>query len=193
MIVWMVAGSLAWPACALATGDASAASAGTKPLAAASAATAAPASPAPATQATTQAATELMQLQEETLLLKAQLKKLDAQAQVAEREEALRRMGGPVAYGELALTATQSLGKVTSATLSSSDGAEFSVRAGEVLPNGMRVVSIRPGAVVLAGRSGHRETLAVVPPQQSLRDASVTGPANGAGLSPLPPLPTSLR
>jgi type IV pilus biogenesis protein PilP len=182
MTVWMIAGCFAWPVSALAQGGAADASADTAPRA-----TVVP------TPAASQAADELMQLQEQTLLLKAQLKKLDAQAEVAAREQTISRMGGGgVSYGDMSLVATQSLGKTMAATVSSGDGAEMDVHAGDTLPNGMRVVSIRSGAVVLAGDGGRRVTLAVTSSQQASHNVMATGSA-AEGMPPLPTLPTSLR
>ncbi|TKC86962.1 type IV pilus biogenesis protein PilP [Trinickia terrae] len=145
------------------------------------------------TAAAMQAANELMRLQEDTLLLKAQLKKLDAQAQVAEREQTLHRMGNPVTYGEVSLLATQSLGKAMSATLASSDGSEFDVRAGDTLPDGMRVVQIRSGAVVLAGQDGRRTTLTVSMPAHGGARSLAANNAGPGGVPPIPTLPMPSR
>jgi type IV pilus biogenesis protein PilP len=138
------------------------------------------------TPAAAQVANELMRLQEDTLLLRAQLKKLDAQAQVAQREQALHQMGGTGVMGEVSLIATQSLGQTTIATLAA-DGSEFDVRAGDSLPDGSRVAQIRPGQLVLADRDGHRTVLTVsAPVRGGLRNVA----ANSFGPAGLPPLPT---
>lgn len=145
------------------------------------------------TAAATQAANELMRLQEDTLLLKAELKKLDAQAQVVEREQALHRMGNTVTYGEVSLVATQSLGKSMSATLSSNDGSEFDVRTGDTLPGGMRVVQIRSGALVLAGENQRRTTLTVSTPSRgAVRNVAANG-SDAGGVPPIPSLPLPSR
>jgi hypothetical protein len=197
MALLMIACCFAWPVAALAQGPGAAADASAGAPAnvpAGAPADAGPRATVVPTPAAVQAANELMQLQEETLLLKAQLKKLDAQAEVVEREQAIHRMGGTTSYGDISLVATQSLGKRMNATISSSDGAEMDVRAGDTLPNGMRVVSIRSGAIVLAGEDGHRVTLTVTSPQQMPHNVAATGTAaDGAGVPPLPTLPTSLR
>ncbi|MET3624733.1 type IV pilus biogenesis protein PilP [Burkholderia ambifaria] len=161
---------------------------------AAAATAAAPAEAAPRlnvvpTPAAMQAANELMRLQEETMILKAQLKKLDAQAQVAERQEALHRMGSTVSsYSDVSLVATQGLGKKLSATVATSDGAEFDVGPGDTLPNGLRVAAIRPGAIVLASQDGRRTTLTVSASarQQPARNVASTG---SPGVPPVPTLP----
>jgi hypothetical protein len=196
-LLMMIACCFAWPVAALAQGPGGAANAPANVPTNAPTDTPADAGPRATvvpTPAAVQAANELMQLQEETLLLKAQLKKLDAQAEVVEREQAIHRMGGTTSYGDISLVATQSLGKKMNATISSSDGAEMDVRAGDTLPNGMRVVSIRSGAIVLAGEDGRRVTLTVTSPQQAPHNVAATGSAaDGAGVPPLPTSPTSLR
>lgn len=110
--------------------------------------------------ATIAAANELMSLQEDTVVLKAQLKKLDAQAQVAERQASLGKMGPSIGYDDVTVIATQSLGNASAATVVINDGDEIDVVPGDTLPNGMRVLSIRAGHVVV-DRNGHRSTLAV--------------------------------
>ena len=144
------------------------------------------------TAAAKQAANELMRLQEDTLILKAQLKKLDAQAQVVERQETLHRMGSTVSsYSDVSLVATQSLGKRISATVATSDGAEFDVVPGDTLPNGMRVAAIRSGAIVLAAADGRRTMLTV---SASVRDpARNVAQAGAGGVPPIPTLPMPAR
>jgi type IV pilus biogenesis protein PilP len=152
------------------------------PTAAAQSAAVEPAAPQPG------AAAELMRLQEDTVVLKAQLKKLDAQAQVAERERALERLNGAVpSYDEVRVLATQSLGTATSATISLSDGTEVEARAGETLPNDMRVVAIRAGSVTVERQGGKRMVL----PVWSARGSSRTGPQlGGPSMTMIPPPPT---
>ena len=148
------------------------------------------------TAAAMKAANELMQLQEQTMLLKAQLKKLDAEAQVAEREQALHRMGDTEsnAGADVSLLGTQSLGKTTTATVETSDGAELDVRAGETLPNGMRVMSIRSAAMVVIAPDGRRMTISISSPlQQRSRSFAANGAGNGGGVPPIPTLPISSR
>lgn len=157
--------------------------------AASSAASAQPRAAVVPTPAAAQAANELMRLNEDTLLLKAQLKKLETQAQVAQREQALHQMGGAsVSMGQVSLIVTQSLGQATIATLSA-DGAEFDVRAGDRLPDGSRVAQIRPGMLVLADPDGHRTMLTVSAPSRGGLRNVAANPLGPAGVPPLPPLP----
>jgi type IV pilus biogenesis protein PilP len=171
------------------------------PLAALGEASATPADEAPRvdvvpTAVAKQAANELMRLQEDTLILKAQLKKLDAQTQVFERQETLNRIGSTVSsYSDISLVATQSLGKRVGATVATSGGSESDVTTGDTLPNGMRVAAIRPGAIVLVAPDGHRTTLSVsVNAQDPVRTAAQIGTQAAArGVPPIPTLPLPTR
>ncbi|HEY4350796.1 MAG TPA: type IV pilus biogenesis protein PilP [Paraburkholderia sp.] len=137
--------------------------------------------------ATSNAADELMHLQEQTLLLKAQLKKLDAQAQVAERTAALSRLGAGSdsidnGRGALRVVAIEGLGRRFSATLQTVDGQQFEVAAGDQLPNGIRIVSVAANEVLARSDSGR--TLHLMPVLS--RGAAPYGPAQAAGVPGLP-------
>jgi type IV pilus biogenesis protein PilP len=159
--------------------------------ASASAAAAPPAAVVP-TSAAMAAANQLMRLQEDTVVLNAQLKKLDAQAQVAAREAALNQVSRTAANTEVSVVATQSLGRDTSATVRTVDGGELDVHAGDTLPNGMRVVSIRPGAMVVQGLGGQRSTLLVSSARDGSRVAASADAMRG-GTPPIPTLPMPTR
>ncbi|WP_321816646.1 MULTISPECIES: type IV pilus biogenesis protein PilP [unclassified Paraburkholderia] len=146
------------------------------------------------------AANQLMRLQEDTVVLKAQLKKLDAQAQVAEREAAIGRLDRNGSSAVYTLLTTESLGGASSATLQTADGAEFDVLAGDTLPDGQRVLAIRPGAVDIgAGHGGRRSTLTVMTTHRAAtRLAAAANGWSGAAsnlptLPSMPPLPASMR
>jgi type IV pilus biogenesis protein PilP len=144
--------------------------------------------------ATSNAADELMHLQEQTLLLKAQLKKLDAQAQVAERTAALSRLGGAAdgidsGRGALRVVAIEGLGRRFSATLQTVDGQQFEVAAGDQLPNGMRIVSVATNEVLARSDSGRMLHLIPVlsrgaAPYGAAQAASVPGLPSGFPASP---------
>ncbi|MFM0040917.1 type IV pilus biogenesis protein PilP [Paraburkholderia sediminicola] len=128
------------------------------------------------------AAAELTRLQEQTVLLKAEIKKLDAQAEVAQRTAALTRLGsaGSVDAGSDAVrvVAIEGLGHRFSATLQSTDGAQFDVSAGDVLPNGLHIVSIASNEVV--GRWSSGQTLRLMPVLAS-RSGAVLNPGVTSG------------
>ncbi|RQR60621.1 type IV pilus biogenesis protein PilP [Burkholderia sp. Bp9126] len=132
-------------------------------------------------------AARLTQLQSETVLLQAQLKKLETQQQVIERTAQLARAlgGGAPAAGQFTVTAIEGVGKRAFATLRMNGGAEFEVQRGDALPDGGRVVAIEPRAVVVSNR-GRTVRLSTASPLLS---------PSYAGNPPLPadavpPLPT---
>lgn len=127
-------------------------------------------------------AERLTRLQSETVLLQAQLKKLETEQQVAERTAQLARArGGGAPAGQFAVTAIEGVGKRAFATLRMNGGAEFEVQRGDALPDGGRVAAIEPRAVVVSNR-GRTYRLSTASPSY-------------AGYPPLPadaaaPLPT---
>lgn len=132
------------------------------------------------------AAAQLTHLEEETMLLKAQVKKLDAQAEVAQRTAALSRLGSSAAaldtVGQsVQVVAIEGVGRRYSAVIQTGDGQRFDVAAGDELPNGMRIVSIGANAVV--GRWSNGETQRMIPVLAS-RSGAVFNPgtAGGAGM-----------
>ncbi|MFM0289848.1 type IV pilus biogenesis protein PilP [Paraburkholderia megapolitana] len=190
---WALVCCLAWPAFASAqAAPAPTTSKPANPRAASGAVAAGTTSAAPAavdtapSPAALAAAQELMGLQEDTVILNAQLKKLDVQTQVAERQEALSKMGRAVTNDEVAVIATQGLGHTMMATLNVNNSSEVDVHAGDTLSNGMRVVSIRPGIVVIDSH-GMRNTLTVSSSGTQSNMVATGGMRNG--MSPIPTIP----
>ncbi|KVD96286.1 pilus assembly protein PilP [Burkholderia stagnalis] len=130
-------------------------------------------------------AARLTQLQSETVLLQAQLKKLETQQQVIERTAQLARVlgGGAPPAGQFTVTAIEGVGKRAFATLRMNGGAEFEVQRGDALPDGGRVVAIEPRAVVVSNR-GRTMRLSTASPSSSYA-GNPPLPADAA-----PPLPT---
>jgi type IV pilus biogenesis protein PilP len=122
-------------------------------------------------------AARLTQLQSETVLLQAQLKKLETEQQVNERTAQLARARGIGQGAQLEVTAIEGVGARRFAMLRLNGGAEFEVQRGDTLPDGSRVAAIEPRAVVLSngGRSYRLSTASgaggVLP-----RDASLAPP-----------------
>ncbi|KVN39683.1 pilus assembly protein PilP [Burkholderia pyrrocinia] len=132
-------------------------------------------------------AARLTQLQSETVLLQAQLKKLETQQQVVERTAQLARAlgGGAPAAGQFTVTAIEGVGRRAFATMRMNGGAEFEVQRGDALPDGGRVVAIEPRAVVVSNR-GRTVRLSTASPALSPSYAgNPVLPADAA-----PPLPT---
>jgi type IV pilus biogenesis protein PilP len=128
---------------------------------AATATTAAPVIPA----AERNTADELTRLQEQTVLLQAQLRMLEARAEVAARTQALEQMGdaASVNVGRNApprVVSIEGLDGRYSAMLQTADGERFDVRAGDTLPDGLHVASIASNRVTVR-HGGH--SLQLVP------------------------------
>jgi type IV pilus biogenesis protein PilP len=123
----------------------------------------------------------LTRLEGETVVLKAELKKLETQTQIAQRAAELNRLNGGGAPDDVRVRAVEGLGGKLFATLESRSAGEFEVKVGDTLPNGMRIVAIKPNAVVAQLRSGARVQLPmVVSWDASLPDTTTAG---------FPPLP----
>lgn len=166
------------------------------PKAPAAAASSAPApTPAPAPAAAAQvdppspeaAATvaALTRLEGETVVLKAELKKLETQTQIAQRAAELNRLNGGGAPDEVRVRAVEGLGSKLFATLQTRSAGEFEVKAGDTLPNGMKIVSIKPNAVFAQLRGGAKVQL----PRVVSWDASSYAGAPESNTAGFPPLP----
>lgn len=142
----------------------------------------APALPKPAITAEERnTAAELTRLQEETVLLKAQLRMLDARAEVAARTQALSQLddAGNVSVSRgtaLRVVSIEGFNRNFSATLQTADGERFDVKPGDTLPGNVHVSSIGPDRVVvrIAGRS------------QQLMPSADDDPAEAQTVAPTP-------
>lgn len=137
----------------------------------------------------------LTRIEAETMLLKAREKQLDVQANILSKQNEIALKRGvattlpQVSNGpDPVLRGIEGLGKSLYATLEAGGGV-FEVQRDDVLPNGMRVVSITMNGVTLRHPSGRNVHLAV-----TVRN-SAFGPAAAGTLPPLPPLapPTITR
>jgi type IV pilus biogenesis protein PilP len=158
----------------------------------------APALPKPAITAEQRnTAEELTRLQEETVLLKAQLRMLDARAEVAARTQALSQLddAGNVSVGHGAtprVLSIEGLDKRFSATLQTADGERFDVKPGDTLPGGIHVESIGPNRVTvrIAGYQHQLMPSADDDPAQANAAAAPTPAAAVPQTAPAVPLPT---
>lgn len=110
---------------------------------------AAPVDNSPSGREGASAAEEMTHLQEDTVLLKAQLKRLDAQTEVAEKSAALNRLGDNGGLEQIQVVAIEGLGHKMQATLQFPDGGQFDVGPGDTLPNGIRIASIEAKSVTV--------------------------------------------
>ncbi|MTV41724.1 type IV pilus biogenesis protein PilP [Duganella radicis] len=128
-------------------------------------------------------ADQLTRIEGETLLLKARERQLDVQASIlskqndiAARQSAVDQLARNAAAGDPVVLGMEGLGRTMVATVQLGDGAVLDVQAGDLLPNGMRVVSVAPRSVIVQ-KGKARVRLA----QQAPRPA--------AAATPVPPPP----
>jgi type IV pilus biogenesis protein PilP len=134
---------------------------------------------------------KLTQIEAETLLLKAREKQLDVQASIVTKQNEIAAKqntrnlltqsataGDPVVHG------VEGLGRAVFATLQLSDGSIIDVQAGDVLSNGMQIVSIAPSSVIVQ-QGKKRIRLAPYTPRQAAFIPNLPIP----GL--IPPLPAA--
>lgn len=127
-----------------------AAQAASGPAAAVPSATVAALAPASATAAT---ADELTRLQDQTIVLEARLKELEARQAVETKLRALKGTAAP-SLGNVRVIAVERMGATRIATVRLSDGSEFEAVPGDTLIDGARIASIGDGVVNVRLHSG---------------------------------------
>jgi type IV pilus biogenesis protein PilP len=146
-------------------------------------------------------ADQLTRLDAETLVLKAQerqltlqTKILQLQADLTNRQTSIEQSARPGAPGDPTLQSIEGIGDTVFATLLFENGSSIDVRAGDVLPNGMRVLSVRTNEVTVS--SEKRRTVRLLPGNAALISAASGGvpimmalPAAPPAYSPVPRLP----
>ncbi|SFV05771.1 type IV pilus biogenesis protein PilP [Pseudoduganella namucuonensis] len=122
---------------------------------------------------------KLTRIEEETLLLKARERQLDVQASILSKQGDIAAKQSAISQaaqtqtpkqGDPVLVGVEGIGRAMFATLQLGDGSMVEAQAGDVLANGMRVLSIAPGNVVVASGTKKREKrvrLAQQAPRQS--------------------------
>ncbi len=151
--------------------------------------------PEPALPSTT--ALALTRLEEETLLLKARLKALETEAQIAQRNAELTRLAAAGERSGFVVRAVEGIGKSLYATLWSRDQGEVEVKVGDTLPNGMRIVAVRPGEV-LAQLAHSRKPVALpmaidALPASADEQSYAGAPAGGGPGAVIPGIPSLPR
>ncbi len=135
-------------------------------------------------------ADSLTRIEAETLVLKAREKQLEVQAsiinkqnEIAAKQNMTTAITQAAVVGDPAIRAIEGIGGKMYATLQLNDGSVIDVQQGDILSNGMKIISISGREVVAQSKSHGRVRLASY--------ADVSGGFNpnfpGAGLSLLAP------
>jgi type IV pilus biogenesis protein PilP len=147
-----------------------------------------------AAQAQNSTAADLTLLEAETTLLKARARKLDVQAQIATRQAEIGRLAAPAAGAGANITvrAIEGIGTPLYATLQLDNGEMVDVKGGDVLANGLKVVSVTRDAVTVQRKRGkpYRLASAMAAARQAPPALALPLPA---GLPPMLPPPGSAR
>ncbi|WP_211474760.1 type IV pilus biogenesis protein PilP [Collimonas humicola] len=143
------------------------------------------------------ASNDLTKIEAETLVLKARERQLDVQAKIIARQSEIagkqaetERITQSAVLGNPVILSIEGLGGKMFATLKMENGTTLDVQGGDVLSNGMKVVSIRPNEVIIESARKKRTRLAPATHSAVAFDASYPSP--GLNFPPLAP-PLSLK
>lgn len=134
----------------------------------------------------------LQKIETETLILKARERQLDVQdkiiskqRQIASKRAESERVTQSAVVGNPMILSIEGLGKNMSASLQLEGGGTADVFSGDILSNGMKVVSIRPNEVIVENGQGKRIRLAGAARGVQEFDTAVSPSA--MNFPPLPP------
>ncbi|MFC7518877.1 type IV pilus biogenesis protein PilP [Herbaspirillum sp. GCM10030257] len=135
----------------------------------------------------------LTRVEAETLILKAREKQLDVQASIVAKQNDIAakqaykdQMTQNAVAGDPVIRSIEGIGKSTYATLELSNGNLVDAQVGDVLSNGMRIVSIRSNEVIVE-RQKKRTRLFSSGRTPTAFNPSY--PSSGLNLPPLPMMP----
>lgn len=138
-------------------------------------------------------AASLTRIEAETLVLKAREKQLEVQSSIIAKQNeiaAKQSMGAQITQtavvGNPVVQAIEGLGGALYATLQMADGSTVDVQTGSVLPDGMRIVSIKPNEVVALTAAKKRLRLSGV--SQNSTEFNPNFPSAGLSMAPAPVL-----
>ena len=136
----------------------------------------------------------LTRIESETLVLKAREKQLEAQSNILARQSEIAvkqaisdTLAQSTVSGNPVIRAIEGIGRVLHATLQLHNGALVDVQAGDVLPNGMRIVSIRPNEVI--AETGKKQRVRLVAASTPPVSANMPYPGTYPAPAQTPPLP----
>jgi len=138
------------------------------------------------------ASNDLTKIEAETLVLKAREKQLDIQAkiiakqsEIASKQAETDRIAQSAVVGNPVILSIEGLGGRMFATLRMENGTTVDIQPGDVLSNGMKIVSIKTNEVIIEAKKNKRVRLAVGSHAQPAFDP--TFPSTGLHLPPLAP------
>ncbi|HEY0846345.1 MAG TPA: type IV pilus biogenesis protein PilP [Noviherbaspirillum sp.] len=131
----------------------------------------------------------LTRIEAETAVLKAQVKKLEAQAQIAAKQAEISRMAGVPTVSDPRVRAIEGIGNSLHALVQIESGSTLEVKTGDMLPDGSRVVSIRPNEVIIQKSNKKKVRLLTGVSPASPRELGGSG---SHAMSSLPPLSPSM-
>ena len=128
---------------------------------------------------------EFSRMQRDILILKKRLEETELKAQITTKMKEIERLNAPLAAPEVNVvfkSMRQSVDGDRLATFVLADGSSLAAREGDMLPNGMRVASIRADAVVLRKGSVERR---IGVGGSSVRPAPAMNPGAAQGSIPM--------
>ncbi|RJF96860.1 type IV pilus biogenesis protein PilP [Noviherbaspirillum cavernae] len=138
------------------------------------------------------ASDSLTRIEAETLVLKAREKQLDVQASIIAKQNDIAakqvvhdQLTQPSVAGDPVIRSIEGIGRKMFATLQMGNGTIVDAQAGDVLANGMRVVSISQSEVIVQSGKKKRTRLAAYSSTPTAFNPSYPN----AGVSLPPPLP----
>lgn len=141
------------------------------------------------------ASERVTKLEAETLVLKARERQLDVQASIITKQNeillkqaAAERMTQTTVAENPVIRSIESIGSAAYATLQLANGHLVDVQGGDILPNGMKVVAIKPNEVIVE-KNKRRTRLSAA--SETPAQFNPNYPAVGLGLRP--PLPAASR
>jgi len=129
---------------------------------------------------------EMARLNGDVVLFDARLRAIEAKLKVRQKQLELDRLDGSFTGDVPSLPKVRSIEGMSArlrATIVYSNGTEIDVVEGDALPNGLKVVTVRPGNVTVV-RNNHTYRLGVVTHPELILQGTSGLPASGM---PLPP------
>jgi type IV pilus biogenesis protein PilP len=146
-------------------------------------------------------ADQLSRIDAETLVLKAQERQLAVQTKILQlqadlnnRQTSIDQNARPGAPGDPTVQSIEGIGDAVFATLLFENGSSIDVRTGDVLPNGMRVLSVRTNEVTVSAEKQRNVRLlpgnaALISAASGAVPAMMALPPVAPGYSQVPHLP----